>query len=89
MVFSLSTLFLVAGTLVNQTYKYCCKCYSVRCNSQHTRTLYIKNMDPIDPKTLKVADLKAELTRRGLDTAGLKADLVQRLQVQSARAMWP
>ena len=46
-------------------------------------------MDPIDPKTLKVADLKAELTRRGLDTAGLKADLVQRLQVQSARAMWP
>ena len=38
-------------------------------------------MDPIDPKTLKVADLKTELTRRGLDTAGLKADLVQRLQV--------
>ena len=38
-------------------------------------------MDPIDPKQLKVADLKAELAKRGLDTSGLKADLVTRLQV--------
>jgi hypothetical protein len=38
-------------------------------------------MDPLDPKAMKVADLKAELGRRGLDVQGLKADLVQRLQV--------
>ena len=29
---------------------------------------------------MKVAERKAELTRRGLDSSGLKADLVSRLQ---------
>ena len=31
-------------------------------------------------KRMKVAELKAELARRGLETAGLKADLSKRLQ---------
>jgi hypothetical protein len=39
-------------------------------------------MDPIEPMNLKVADLKAELAKRGLDTSGLKADLQLRLQVR-------
>ena len=30
---------------------------------------------------MKVADIKSELEKRGLDTNGLKADLQQRLQV--------
>ncbi|KAF9562732.1 Apoptotic chromatin condensation inducer in the nucleus [Mortierella alpina] len=34
----------------------------------------------IDPSTLKVTELKAELTARGLPTKGLKKDLVDRLQ---------
>uniref|UniRef100_H3ALN7 Heteroous nuclear ribonucleoprotein U like 2 n=1 Tax=Latimeria chalumnae TaxID=7897 RepID=H3ALN7_LATCH len=34
----------------------------------------------IDIKKLKVAELRTELQRRGLDTRGLKADLAQRLQ---------
>ena len=32
-----------------------------------------------DWSSAKVAELKAELQRRGLDTSGKKADLVQRL----------
>lgn len=35
----------------------------------------------IDPKKLKVSELKEELANRGLDTTGLKNDLIQRLQV--------
>ena len=38
-------------------------------------------MEELDPKKLKVAELKDELTKRGLDTSGLKVDLQQRLQV--------
>ena len=34
----------------------------------------------LDPSTLKVADLKAQLKRRGLAVGGLKKDLVERLQ---------
>eukprot|EP00602_Paraphysomonas_sp_CaronLab_P005815 CAMPEP_0185037564 /NCGR_PEP_ID=MMETSP1103-20130426/32194_1 /TAXON_ID=36769 /ORGANISM="Paraphysomonas bandaiensis, Strain Caron Lab Isolate" /LENGTH=298 /DNA_ID=CAMNT_0027575609 /DNA_START=29 /DNA_END=925 /DNA_ORIENTATION=- len=34
----------------------------------------------VDPKKLKVAELKEELAKRGLDTSGLKGDLQQRLQ---------
>jgi len=35
----------------------------------------------MDPKKLKVQELRDELTRRGLDTNGVKQDLIQRLQV--------
>jgi hypothetical protein len=40
--------------------------------------------EKLDPKKLKVNELKEELTKRGLDANGLKADLVQRLQVTFA-----
>jgi SAP domain len=36
-------------------------------------------MTPADVAKLKVAELRAELSARGLDTKGLKADLVARL----------
>ena len=36
-------------------------------------------MTPADVAKLKVADLRAELSARGLDTKGLKAELVARL----------
>ncbi|ODN83603.1 hypothetical protein L202_01709 [Cryptococcus amylolentus CBS 6039] len=37
-------------------------------------------MSSIDAKSLKVAELKEELSKRGLDTKGLKKDLVETLQ---------
>merc|ERR1719421_1392577 len=37
-------------------------------------------MDKVDPKKLKVPELKAELEKRGLDSTGLKSDLIEKLQ---------
>ena len=37
-------------------------------------------MSDIDPKKLKVAELREELKQRGLDTKGNKGQLVKRLQ---------
>lgn len=34
----------------------------------------------LDPSKLKVAELKQELEKRGLDSSGKKADLVSRLE---------
>ena len=36
--------------------------------------------EKIEPKKLKVSELKTELEKRGLDTTGLKSDLVEKLQ---------
>jgi hypothetical protein len=38
-------------------------------------------LQAMDPKKLKVTELRDELTRRGLDNNGVKQDLIQRLQV--------
>ena len=38
-------------------------------------------MSEIDPRELKVADLRAQLKERGLDTKGKKAELVERLEL--------
>ena len=40
----------------------------------------------VEPKKLKVVELRAELSRRGLATNGLKAVLVDRLQTALADA---
>eukprot|EP00500_Bicosoecida_sp_ms1_P002130 CAMPEP_0203807570 /NCGR_PEP_ID=MMETSP0115-20131106/1144_1 /ASSEMBLY_ACC=CAM_ASM_000227 /TAXON_ID=33651 /ORGANISM="Bicosoecid sp, Strain ms1" /LENGTH=66 /DNA_ID=CAMNT_0050716253 /DNA_START=29 /DNA_END=226 /DNA_ORIENTATION=- len=37
-------------------------------------------MSDLNPKKMKVAELRAELQARGLSTEGLKAALVQRLE---------
>lgn len=39
-------------------------------------------MGTVDIKKMKVSDLRAELSKRGLSTDGLKAELVNRLQVR-------
>lgn len=38
----------------------------------------------MDPKKLKVSELREELIRRGLDANGVKQDLIQRLQVTTS-----
>ena len=37
--------------------------------------------EAINPQSMKVFELKAALSKRNLDSSGLKQDLVQRLQV--------
>ena len=38
-------------------------------------------MSDVDPRELKVSELKQELKSRGLDTKGKKAELVERLEL--------
>jgi hypothetical protein len=42
-------------------------------------------MEDLNPKKMKVADLKEELGKRGLSLEGLKADLVSRLGAKVIR----
>ena len=59
----------------------------------HTHTHNLPHtMTPADVAKLKVADLRAELSVRGLDTKGLKAELVARLtaalEAREVRGVW-
>lgn len=41
----------------------------------------------IDPRAMKVTELKAELKKRGQSTAGKKAELIERLEVSIEEAL--
>ena len=41
----------------------------------------------IDPRAMKVAELEAELKKRGKSTAGKKAELIERLELSIEEAL--
>ena len=58
-------------------------------NSDRGATLVYPTMADLDldPRAMKVAELKAELKKRGESTSGKKADLIERLELAIEAAL--